>query len=93
MHDYMKALYHRFQAPSERAEELERETDKTHKQLAKQLGKHQRDCSCALWIWRQLCGISPAWIASCPATEWHMASIRNCWQTSHPTTSKTRMNG
>ena len=42
MHDYMKALYHRFQAPSERAEELERETDKTHKQLAKQLGKHQR---------------------------------------------------
>ena len=44
MHDYMKALYHRFQAPSERAEELERETDKIHKQLAKQLGKHQRRC-------------------------------------------------
>ena len=42
MHDYMKALYHRFQAPSERTEELERETDKTHKQLAKQLGKQQR---------------------------------------------------
>ena len=42
MHDYMKALYHRFENPSEKAEALERETDKTHKQLAKQLGKHQR---------------------------------------------------
>ena len=42
MHDYMKALYHRFENPSERAEELEEEADKTHKQLAKQLGKQQR---------------------------------------------------
>ena len=42
MHDYMKALYHRFETLSERAEKLEREADKTHKQLAKQLGKHQR---------------------------------------------------
>ena len=42
MHDYMKALYHRFETQSERAEKLEREADKTHKQLAKQLGKHQR---------------------------------------------------
>ena len=25
MHDYMKALYHRFETPSERAEELEEE--------------------------------------------------------------------
>ena len=35
MHDYMKALYRRFENPSERVEALERETDKTHKQLAK----------------------------------------------------------
>ena len=42
MQDYMKALYNRFENPSERAEELEQEMDKTHKQLAKQLGKHQR---------------------------------------------------
>ena len=42
MHDYMKALYHRFETPSERAEKLEQEVDQTHKQLAKQLGKHQR---------------------------------------------------
>ena len=42
MHDYMKALYHRFEAQSERAEKLERETEWTHKQLAKQLGKQQR---------------------------------------------------
>ena len=42
MHDYMKALYHRFETQSEMAEKLERETDQTHKQLAKQLGKHQR---------------------------------------------------
>ena len=42
MHDYMKALYHRFENSSERAEALEREADKTHKQLAKQLGKQQR---------------------------------------------------
>ena len=42
MHDYMKALYHRFEIQSERAEKLEREADKTHKQLAKQLGQQQR---------------------------------------------------
>ena len=42
MHDYMKALCHRFETPSERVEELEREAKQTHKQLAKQLGKHQR---------------------------------------------------
>ena len=42
MHDYMKALYYRFETPSERAEELQREADRTHKQLAKQLGKQQR---------------------------------------------------
>ena len=42
MHDYMKALYHRFETQSERAVKLEREANKTHKQLAKQLGKQQR---------------------------------------------------
>ena len=42
MHDYMKALCYRFETPSKRAEELEREADRTHKQLAKQLGKQQR---------------------------------------------------
>lgn len=42
MRDYMKALCYRFETPSERAEKLEREADKVHKQLAKQLGKHQR---------------------------------------------------
>ena len=42
MHDYMKALYRRFETQSERAEKLEREADKTHKQLAKQLGQQQR---------------------------------------------------
>ena len=42
MHDYMKALYHRFETQSERAEKLEREADQVHKMLAKQLGKHQR---------------------------------------------------
>ena len=42
MHDYMKALYHRFENPSERVEELEEAVDKSHKQLAKQLGKQQR---------------------------------------------------
>ena len=42
MHDYMKALYHRFDSPAERKEKLEQEVDKTHKQLAGQLGKQQR---------------------------------------------------
>ena len=42
MHDYMKALYHRFETQSERAEKLEREADKIYRQLTKQLGKHQR---------------------------------------------------
>ena len=42
MHDYMKALYHRFNTPTERIESLEHQTDKAHKQLASQLGKQQR---------------------------------------------------
>ena len=42
MHDYTKALYHRFETPSERTEKLEREANQTHKQLAKQLGKQQK---------------------------------------------------
>ena len=42
MHNYMKALYYRFETPSERADQLEREADQVHKMLAKQLGKQQR---------------------------------------------------
>ena len=42
MHDYMKALCYRFENPSERAEKLERETDKAHKQLANRLKKPER---------------------------------------------------
>ena len=42
MHDYMKALYHRFDSPAERIEKLEQQVNKTHKQLAGQLGKQQR---------------------------------------------------
>ena len=42
MHDYMKALYHRFETPSERAEKLEQDADHAYKQLAKQLGKQKR---------------------------------------------------
>ena len=40
MHDYMKALYHRFDSPAERKEKLEQQVNKTHKRLAGQLGKH-----------------------------------------------------
>ena len=42
MHDYMKALYHRFDSPAERKEKLEQQVNKTRKQLAGQLGKQQR---------------------------------------------------
>ena len=42
MHDYMKALYHRFDSPAERKENLEQQVNQTHKQLAGQLGKQQR---------------------------------------------------
>ena len=42
MHDYMKALYHRFDSPAERKEKLEEQVNKTHKQLTGQLGKQQR---------------------------------------------------
>ena len=34
MHDYMKALYHRFETPSRRAEHLDRKIKRTHSQLA-----------------------------------------------------------
>ena len=42
MHDYMKALYHRFEAPSQRAEYLGRKIKRTHKQLAFLLDKPER---------------------------------------------------
>ena len=42
MHDYMKALYHRFDSPVEQKDYLEQQIKKIHKQLAGQLGKQQR---------------------------------------------------
>ena len=42
MHDYMKALYHRFDSPTERIELLEEQTDRIYKKLVKQLGKQQK---------------------------------------------------
>ena len=42
MHDYMKALYHRFEAPSRRMEYIDRKTKRTHSQLARLLGKSEK---------------------------------------------------
>jgi len=42
MHDYMKALYHRFDTTSEQIEKLEEQTDQIYKKLVKQLGKQQK---------------------------------------------------
>ena len=42
MHDYMKALYHRFEAPSRRTEYLDRKIKRTHSQLARLLGKSEK---------------------------------------------------
>ena len=42
MHDYMKALYHRFKTPSRRAEYLDRKIKRTHNQLTRLLDKPER---------------------------------------------------
>ncbi len=42
MHDYMKALYHRFETPSRRAEYLDRKIKRTHNQLTRLLDKPER---------------------------------------------------
>ena len=42
MHDYMKALYHRFETPSRRAEHLDRKIKRTHSQLARLLNKPEK---------------------------------------------------
>ena len=42
MRDYMKALYHRFETPSRRAEYLDRKIKRTHSQLARLLGKSEK---------------------------------------------------
>ena len=42
MHDYMKALYHRFDTPTEGIERLEQQTDRIYKKLVKRLGKQQK---------------------------------------------------
>ena len=42
MHDYMKALYHRFETPSRRMEYMDRKIKRTHSQLARLLDKPGR---------------------------------------------------
>ena len=42
MHDYMKALYHRFETPSRRAEHLDRNIKRTRSQLARLLNKPEK---------------------------------------------------
>ena len=42
MHDYIKALYHRFEAPSRRMEYMDRKIKRTHSQLARLLGKSEK---------------------------------------------------
>lgn len=42
MRDYMKALYHRFETPSRRAEYLDKKIKRTHSQLARLLDKPGR---------------------------------------------------
>ena len=42
MHDYMKALYHRFKTPSQRMEYLDRKIKRTNKQLTRLLDKPER---------------------------------------------------
>ena len=42
MHDYMKALYHRFETPSEQTTTLEKAANKTHRQLANRLKKPEK---------------------------------------------------
>ena len=42
MNDYMKALYHRFEAPSRRMEYMDRKIKRTHSQLARLMGKSEK---------------------------------------------------
>ena len=42
MNDYMKALYHRFEAPSRRMEYMDRKIKRTHNQLARLMGKSEK---------------------------------------------------
>ena len=42
MHDYMKALYHRFETPSRRAEYLDKKSKTTHNQRTRLLDKPGR---------------------------------------------------
>lgn len=42
MHDYIKALYHRFEIPSEQMTTLEKAANKTHRQLANRLKKPEK---------------------------------------------------
>ena len=42
MYDYMKALYHRFETPSEPMTALEKAANKTHRLLANRLAKPER---------------------------------------------------
>ena len=49
MHDYMKALYHRFDTTTEQIERLEEQTDQIYKKLVKQLGNSRNGCCSSWW--------------------------------------------
>jgi len=42
MNDYMRALYHRFEAPTKQIKRIEERTNRLHKNLSAQLTKPQR---------------------------------------------------
>lgn len=93
MHDYMKALYHRFEAPSRRAENLDRKIKRTHNQLTRLLDKPGRKLLLRIADMEDELRDEACLNSFISGYRLHRAFSRSCWQTSRHTASRQKMNG
>ena len=93
MHDYMKALYHRFEAPSRRTEYMDRKIKRTHSQLARVLGKSEKKL--LLRIADTEDELRDEVCLNSFISDFRLAQSiqRSCWQTSRPTASRQKTSG
>lgn len=93
MHDYMKALYHRFQTPSRRAEYLDRKIKRTHNQLTRLLDKPGRKLLLRIADMEDELRDEACLNSFISGYRLAQASSKNCWQTSRHTASRQKMSG
>lgn len=93
MHDYMKALYHRFEAPSRRAENLDRKIKRTHNQPTRLLDKPGRKLLLRIADMEDELRDEACLNSFISGYRLAQGIQQSCWQTSRHTASRQKMNG